>query len=37
MNLLNHEFYMFRDQNDGERIAVVYKRNKGGYGLIAEE
>ncbi|MBQ8974327.1 MAG: ribosome-associated translation inhibitor RaiA [Oscillospiraceae bacterium] len=37
MNLLNHEFFMFRNQNDGEHIAVVYKRKNGGYGLIEED
>ena len=33
MNLLEHEFYMFRNSEDGE-INVVYKRKDGNYGLI---
>jgi len=32
MNLLNHEFFVFRNQN--EAFAIVYKRKQGGYGLI---
>ena len=36
MNLLNHSFFAFRDeQNDGV-FAIVYKRNDGGYGLIED-
>ena len=34
MNLLEHSFFAFRDQDNGGRFAVVYKRNDGGYGLI---
>lgn len=33
MNLLEHEFYVFTDQ-DTDKVNVVYKRKKGGYGLI---
>lgn len=33
MNMLGHEFYMFRNSDDNE-INVVYKRNNGDYGLI---
>ncbi len=33
MNLLEHEFYVFKDQDAGN-YAVVYKRSDGGYGLI---
>lgn len=33
MNLLNHEFFVFEDQ-DSEQICVVYKRKDGSYGLI---
>lgn len=33
MNLLEHEFFMFRDENAGE-ICVVYKRKNGDYGLL---
>ena len=34
MNLLEHSFFAFRDQDNGGCFAVVYKRNDGGYGLI---
>lgn len=34
MNLLNHTFFAFRDEDNGGSFAVVYKRNDGGYGLI---
>lgn len=34
MNLLEHSFFAFRDQDNGGGFAVVYKRNDGGYGLI---
>lgn len=34
MNLLEHEFFVFRNQNDNDSFAVVYKRKDGGYGLI---
>ena len=34
MNLLEHEFYVFKNLEDEENCAVVYKRKKGGYGLI---
>lgn len=37
MNLLGHEFFAFRNQDDDEAFAVVYKRNNGGYGLIESE
>ena len=33
MNLLNHNFFVFRDSNT-EEICVVYKRNDGAYGLL---
>ena len=33
MELLNHEFYMFRNVDDG-RTEVVYKRKNGGYGIL---
>ena len=35
MNLLDHTFFAFRDEDNGGSFAVVYKRNDGGYGLIA--
>lgn len=34
MNLLDHTFFAFRDEDNGGSFAVVYKRNDGGYGLI---
>ena len=36
MEMLNHSFFIYRDEED-EEIAVVYKRNDGGYGLIETE
>ncbi len=33
MEMLSHSFFIYRDA-DSEKIAVVYKRNDGGYGLI---
>ncbi|MGX8698517.1 MAG: ribosome hibernation-promoting factor, HPF/YfiA family [bacterium] len=37
MNLLDHEWFVFRDQNNDGRFAVVYKRKHGDYGLIEDE
>ena len=34
MNLLDHNFFAFRDLDQNGAFAVVYKRNDGGYGLI---
>ena len=34
MNLLEHDFFAFRDQDNGGSFAVVYRRKDGGYGLI---
>ena len=34
MNLLDHNFFAFRDEDNGGTFAVAYKRNDGGYGLI---
>jgi putative sigma-54 modulation protein len=36
MNILGHEFFVFRDDHT-EEICVVYKRNDGDYGLIEDE
>lgn len=33
LELLNHQFYMFKNETT-HTIAVVYKRNNGGYGVI---
>ena len=37
MNLLEHSFFAFRDEDNGGSFAVVYRRNDGGYGLIDDE
>jgi putative sigma-54 modulation protein len=34
MNLLDHEFFVFRNQDNRGIFSVVYKRKSGGYGLI---
>jgi len=34
MDLLGHEFFVFKNQSAGDAFAVVYKRQQGGYGLI---
>ena len=34
MNLLGHNFFAFRDEDNNGSFAVVYRRNDGGYGLI---
>ena len=36
MEMLNHSFFIYRD-NETKEVAVVYKRNDGGYGLIETE
>ncbi len=36
MELLGHNFYMYKD-SDIKKIALVYKRRDGGYGVIEEE
>ena len=36
MNLLGHTFFAFRNEEEGEAFAVVYKRDDGGYGLIQD-
>lgn len=33
MEMLSHSFFIYKDV-DSEKLAVVYKRNDGGYGLI---
>ena len=37
MNLLDHQFYFFRNADNDKIHAVVYKRAAGGYGLIEGE
>jgi len=34
MNLLEHEFFVFKNQNRDSAFSIVYKRKKGDYGLI---
>jgi len=36
MELLDHNFYIFRSDETGE-INVLYRRNDGGYGLLQPE
>ena len=36
MELLNHQFYMYKDSNT-DSYSVVYKRKDGGYGIIESE
>ena len=36
MNLLNHSFFAFRDEQNDGAVSIVYKRNDGGYGLIED-
>lgn len=37
MNLLGHEFFVFRNMDADDAISVVYKRKQGGYGLICDD
>lgn len=37
MNLLNHQFFVFRNSSMGGVFAVAYKRSHGGYGIIVGE
>lgn len=36
MNLLDHDFYVFRNSDD-DSISIVYQRKNGGYGLIVTD
>ena len=36
MNLLEHNFFAFRDEGNDGTFAVVYRRNDGDYGLIED-
>ena len=36
MNLLEHSFFAFRDEDNDGAFAVVYRRNDGGFGLIED-
>ncbi len=35
MNLLEHTFFAFKNQDDDDAFSVVYRRKNGGYGLIS--
>ncbi|MBR6259223.1 MAG: ribosome-associated translation inhibitor RaiA [Oscillospiraceae bacterium] len=37
MNLLDHEFFAFKNQEENDAFAIVYRRKNGGYGLIDSE
>ena len=37
MNLLGHEFFTFKNQNEDDVFSIVYKRKDGGYGLISSD
>ena len=37
MNLLNHQFFVFRNSSMSGAFAVAYKRSHGGYGIIVGE
>ena len=34
MNLLEHEFFIFKNQDHDDAFSIVYRRKKGDYGLI---
>ena len=34
MNLLEHDFYAFKNSDNDDKFAVVYRRKDGNYGLI---
>lgn len=37
MNLLDHEFFVFKNMDENDAVSVVYKRRNGDYGLISDE
>ena len=37
MNLLGHEFFVFKNMEEEGAMSVVYKRRQGGYGLICDD
>ena len=37
MNLLEHEFYAFRNSEEDGAFSVVYARKNGGYGLLSDD
>lgn len=36
MNLLEHEFFAFKNQTEDNAFSIVYRRKNGGYGLISD-
>lgn len=37
MNLVGHNFFAFRNEDEGGIFSVVYRRNDGGYGIIMDQ
>lgn len=37
MNLLDHEFFLFKNMDEHGAVSAVYKRRNGGYGLICDD
>ena len=37
MNLLDHEFFVFRNMEENDAFSIVYNRKQGGYGLICDD
>ena len=37
MNLLDHEFFVFKNMEENDAFSIVYKRKQGGYGLICDD
>lgn len=37
MNLLEHEWFVFKNMDEEDAFSVVYKRKQGGYGLICDD
>ena len=37
MNLVDHTFFAFRNDDEGGAFSVVYRRNDGGYGIIVDQ
>ena len=37
MNLLGHEFFVFKNMDADDAVSIVYKRRQGGYGLICDD
>ena len=37
MNLLSHEFFIFKNMEENGAVSAVYKRKNGGYGLICDD